>query len=234
MSFQDRKEAGQRLAAALGRYKSQDCIVLALPRGGVPVAAEVADALHAPLDLILVRKIGAPWHPELAVGAVVDGDAPTVVQLPQVMRMSGTSQQEFDAVCKRERAEIERRRKHYFGDVPPLDPKGKVAIVIDDGIATGATMRAALEATRRRAPKKLILAVPVASQEALEDLTRDADEIICLESPEPFRAVGIHYRNFDQTSDEEVIATLARLRGAQLSTPLTRIKAPRFGVKQTS
>jgi len=212
MSFRNRKEAGLQLAAALSRYKGQDCIVLALPRGGVPVAAEVAEALNAPLDLILVRKIGAPWHPELAVGAVVDGGAPTIVQLPEVMRMSGTSKKEFDEICERERAEIERRREHYLGGIAPLDPKGKIAILIDDGIATGATMHAALQATRRHGPKRLILAVPVASHEALEDLGSVADEVVCLEVPEPFRAVGLHYHDFDQTSDEEVIAALARLR----------------------
>jgi predicted phosphoribosyltransferase len=212
MRFRDRKDAGQRLAAALARYKGQDCVVLALPRGGVPVAAEVAEALGAPLDLILVRKIGAPWHPELAVGAVVDGGTPTVVQLPEVMRMSGTSKKEFDEICLRERAEIERRRAHYLSGVVPLDPKGKIAILIDDGIATGATMHAALQATRRRGPKRLILAVPVASHEALEDLGTVADEVVCLETPESFRAVGLHYRNFDQTSDEEVISALTRLR----------------------
>lgn len=212
MRFSNRKEAGERLAAALSRYKEQDCVVYALPRGGVPVAAEIAAALAAPLDVILVRKIGAPWHPELAIGAVVDGGSPTIVRLPDLMRLTGTTEKEFDEICARERAEIERRRWRYVSGAPPIDPKGRIAIVVDDGIATGATMRAALQATRRRGPKKLILAVPVAARESLAELRTVADEVVCLSSPEPFEAVGLHYLNFEQTTDEEVVAALTRLR----------------------
>lgn len=212
MRFSNRKEAGERLAAALSRYKGQDCVVYALPRGGVPVAAEIAAALAAPLDVILVRKIGAPWHPELAIGAVVDGGSPTIVRLPDLMRLTGTTEKEFDEICARERAEIERRRWRYVSGAPPIDPRGRIAIVVDDGIATGATMRAALQATRRRGPKKLILAVPVAARESLAELRTIADEVVCLSSPEPFEAVGLHYLNFEQTTDEEVVAALTRLR----------------------
>lgn len=209
MPFQDRVDAGRQLAKALSDFKGQDCVVLALPRGGVPVAAEVAAALKAPLDLILVRKIGAPVQPELAIGAVVDGGAPIVVRNEEVMRLSGTREAEFDAICKRELAEIERRRKLYMGGRPPLDPKGRIAIVVDDGLATGATMRAALRATRKRGPKMLVLAVPVAPPETLESFRDEADRIVCLERPEDFGAVGYFYRDFRQVSDDEVIAMLS-------------------------
>ena len=210
MLFRDRADAGRKLAAALLSYKGEDCVVLALPRGGVPVAAEVAKALQAPLDLLLVRKIGAPSQPELAVGAVVDGGTPIIVRNDDVIRLSGTSEREFDTICAREQAEIERRRKHYLAGKAPLDPRGRVAIVIDDGIATGATMRAALRATRMRRPKKLVLAVPVAPSETLESLRAEADQIVCLASPEPFGAVGYFYDNFDQVEDEQVTAILSQ------------------------
>ena len=210
MPFRDRKDAGQQLAKAMPDLKGQNCVVLALPRGGVPVAAEVAAALQAPLGLILVRKIGAPDQPELAIGAVVDGGAPIVVRNDEIMRMSGTREAEFNAICTRELAEIERRRTLYLGDRPPLDPNGRVAIVVDDGLATGATMRAALRATRKRSPKMLIMAVPVAPPDTLESLRGEADRIVCLESPEAFGAVGFFYRNFSQVSDSEVIAYLSK------------------------
>ncbi len=214
MLFHDRADAGRKLAAALAAYKGENCIILALPRGGVPVAAEVAAALHAPLDLILVRKIGAPLQPELAIGAVVDGGAPIIVRNPELIKLSGTSPREFDTICASEQVEIERRRKRYLSGIRPLDPKSRVTIVIDDGIATGATMRAALQATRKRGPKKLVLAVPTAPLDTLESLRAVVDEIVCLDSPEPFGAVGYYYENFDQVSDEEVTATLARLHTA--------------------
>ncbi len=208
MPFRNRQDAGRQLAAALSQYKGKDCIALALPRGGVPVAAEVAKALNAPLDLILVRKIGAPDQPELALGAVVDGGTPIVVHNEAVMAMSGASAAEFDAICARELAEIERRRSMYLGSRRPLDPKGRIAIVIDDGLATGATMRAALRATRQRGPKKLVMAVPVAPPETLDEFRSLADEIVCLESPVVFGAVGYFYRDFRQVTDEEVVAAL--------------------------
>ncbi|HVP98435.1 MAG TPA: phosphoribosyltransferase family protein [Roseiarcus sp.] len=210
MSFKDRCEAGKKLAKALKRYADQRPIILALPRGGVPVAAEVAAALKAALDLILVRKIGVPWQPELAMGAVVDGGTPIIVRNEDVIRDAGVDEAEFKRVCDHELAEIESRRRRYFGDRPPIDVKNRVTIVIDDGIATGATIRAALRATRMRAPKALVLAVPVASTEALAELDKEADDVICLEAHDLLGAIGFYYLDFRQTSDEEVIAAMTR------------------------
>lgn len=210
MPFADRADAGRRLAKALARYKAEQPVLLALPRGGVPVAAEVAAALAAPLDLILVRKIGLPFQPELAMGAVVDGGKPITVRNDYVIRQAGVSEAEFLAICDHELAEIERRRTRYVGERPRAEVAGRAAIVIDDGIATGATTRAALRATRMRHPKRLVLAVPVAPTGTLEELRDEADEIVCLEDYEPFGAIGLFYENFQQVSDEEVIAILAR------------------------
>jgi predicted phosphoribosyltransferase len=210
MPFADRIDAGRRLAAALTKYEAERPIVLALPRGGVPVAAEVAAALAAPLDLILVRKIGVPIQPELAMGAVVDGGEPITVRNEDVIRLTGITETEFQAACRRELGEIERRRKRYVGDRPHPEVAGKVAIVIDDGVATGATIRAALRATRMRNPKTLVLAVPVAPSRTLQELREEADEIICLEDYEPFFAIGAFYGDFGQLSDEDVIAILRR------------------------
>lgn len=210
MLFKNRRDAGRQLAAALRRLKGQDCVVLALPRGGVPVAAEVASVLKAPLDLLMVRKIGAPAQPELAVGAVIDGAAPLILRDDNLMRLSGTSARAFDAVCSAELAEIERRRKFYLGARPPVSLAGKVAIVIDDGLATGNTMRVALEAVRRQSPRQVIMAVPVAPRSALEQFRGQADEIVCLATPEPFGAVGYFYDDFSPTSDGEVITLMAQ------------------------
>ena len=163
MSFKDRADAARKLVLALADYKNHQPVILALPRGGVPVAAKVAAALNAPLDLILVRKIGVPYQPELAMGAVVDGEKPLVVRNEDVIRFAGIADSEFNAVCDSELAEIERRRQRYLGSRERVEVAGRTAIVIDDGIATGATTRAALRATRMRKPRKLILAVPVAS-----------------------------------------------------------------------
>ena len=211
MPFHNRKDAGQKLAAALAGYKSQKSVVLALPRGGVPVAAEVAAALGAPLDLILVRKIGLPFQPELAMGAVADGSTPMVVRNEDVIRIAGVSEEEFKAVCDRELAEIERRRQRYLGGRCAVDISGRTAIVVDDGIATGATTRAALRATRARNPIRLVLAVPVAPTESLAALRREVDDLVCLEDYESFGAIGFYYSDFRQISDEDVIETLARL-----------------------
>ena len=210
MTFQDRSDAGRRLAKALSEYKGRNAVVLALPRGGVPVAAEVAAALGAPLDLILVRKIGVPAQPELAMGAVVDGSAPIVVRNDEVIELSGTTAEEFDAACATELAEIERRRQLYIGDRARAEIAGQVVIVIDDGIATGATSRAALQAIRNRKPKELVLAVPVAPPDTVTQLRPEVDALICLETPELFGAIGYFYRNFGQVSDQEVIAILKR------------------------
>ncbi len=208
MPFRNRKDAGARLAAALARYKAERPVVLALPRGGVPVAAEIATALAAPLDLILVRKIGVPFQRELAMGAVVDGGQPTIVRNWDVIAMADVSEEEFQAVCAVELAEIERRRHAYVGERPPLAVTGRTTIVADDGLATGATMKAALRALRMRAPKRLVMAVPVAPSDTLADMGREADDIVCLESPAIFGAIGAFYDDFRQISDGQVIALL--------------------------
>jgi predicted phosphoribosyltransferase len=210
MPFQNRAEAGRKLAAALAGYKEQRPVILALPRGGVPVAAEVAKALDAPLDLILVRKVGVPSQPELAMGAVVDGGAPLIVRNEDVIRATGVDEAVFTAVCDAERIEIERRRNRYLGDRARADIAGRTAIVVDDGVATGATTRAALRATRQRHPKRLVLAVPVAPTDSLAELRQEADDVVCLEDHALFYAIGVYYRDFSQTSDEEVIKILAR------------------------
>jgi putative phosphoribosyl transferase len=210
MPFLDRSDAGRQLAGALAGYKDQHPVILALPRGGVPVAAEVAAALDAAVDLILVRKLGVPAEPELAMGAVVDGAVPIVVRNDDVIRITGVGETEFNATRDAELAEIERRRRRYLGDRERADVAGRTAIVIDDGIATGATVRAALRATRMRKPKKLVVAVPVAPTESLEELRGEADEIVCIEQYECFGAIGACYADFQQVSDEEVIETLKR------------------------
>jgi putative phosphoribosyl transferase len=210
MSFQDRTDAGRQLARALAGYKGQQPVVLALPRGGVSVAAEVATALDAPLDVILVRKIGVPFQPELAMGAVVDGDEPLVVRNEAVIRHAGIGEAAFQAVCDSELAEVERRRQRYLGGRERIEVTGRSAIVIDDGIATGATMRAALRATRLRKPKKLILAVPVAATDSLAVMRREADEIVCIEVHADLGAIGYYYSDFRAVPDEAVIALLAQ------------------------
>lgn len=210
MSFGNRSDAGRRLAARLAKFKDQRPVILALPRGGAPVAAEVAAALQAPLDLILVRKIGAPMQPELAMGAVVDGHSPIIVRNEDIIRLAGVDESEFQAVCADELAEIERRRQRYIGARPRLNVKGRIVIVVDDGIATGATTRAALQAIRLRDPQKLVLAVPVAPTDTLASMREEADEVVCLEDHEIFGAIGYFYDDFRQTTDEEVIDILAR------------------------
>jgi len=176
------------------------------------VAAEVAAALNAPLDVILVRKIGAPRQPELAVGSVVDGGAPTVVCDRELMNLTGTSPAQFDAICIRELTEIERRRRLYLGDRQPTALKGRVVIVVDDGFATGNTMRAALQAVRMHSPKMTVVAVPVAPPGIYRQLRDETDLIVCLATPEPFGAVGKFYDDFDPVGDSEVISLLAANR----------------------
>lgn len=219
MPFRDRSDAGRMLASELVRYKDQRPVVLALPRGGVPVAAEIAAALEAPLDLILVRKIGVPYQPELAMGAVVDGGAPIIVRNEDVLALAGIEEADFKAICERELGEIERRRHRYLGRRERPEIAGRTAIVVDDGIATGATTRAALQAARQRDPKMLVLAVPVAPSDTLAALRDETDEIICLEHHAAFGAIGYYYADFSQISDEEVVELLARFpTGVQQAT----------------
>lgn len=210
MAFEDRVDAGRRLAAALAPYKDKAPAVLALPRGGVPVAAEIANALAAPLDLILVRKIGVPGNSELAMGAVVDGATPIVVRNEDIIQLIGINESEFKAVCDRELKEIDRRRSRYLGGRERVNLAGRTVIIVDDGIATGATMRAALQATRMRNPGKLILAVPVAPTDTLATLRREVDELVCLEDHEAFGAIGYYYLNFSQVSDDDVVEILKK------------------------
>jgi len=217
MSFRNRIEAGRKLAAALVSYRDKRPVVLALPRGGVPVAAEVASTLSAPLDLILVRKIGVPFEPELAMGAVVDGGSSIIVRNEDVIRHAGIEEVEFQAVCETQLAEIERRRERYLGNRERADVTGRTAIVVDDGIATGATIRAALRATRMRNPQRLVLAVPVAPTESLAELQDEADDLVCLENHEMFGAIGYYYDDFRQVADEDVIEILARFSTRQRS-----------------
>ncbi len=207
--FADRLEAGRLLAQRLAAMRlPPPVVVLALPRGGVPVAAEVARALHAPLDLLLVRKIGVPWQPELALAAVVDGDEPQIVVDDEVQRMCGAERDYIDAQAAHELAEIERRRRVYLRGRAPLGVAGATAVVVDDGIATGTSVRAALKALRRRRPKRLVLAVPVAPSDTLAALRAEVDDVVCLAEPEPFRAIGLHYDDFHQLDDAEVLAAL--------------------------
>lgn len=211
-TFRDRRDAGLQLAAAMKRFHDDRPVVLALPRGGVPVAFEVARALGAELDLLLVRKIGAPGHEELAIGAVVDGKDPQLVLNREIIAAAAPPPGYIDAEKKRQLAEIERRRRLYRGAEQPVDVKGRTVIVIDDGIATGATVRAALRGVRQNEPKRLILAVPVAPPETLEKLAPECDEIVCLSAPPWFNAVGSHYADFTQTTDEEVMGLVAQAK----------------------
>lgn len=210
MPFTDRIEAGRKLANALAVYKDDKPIVMALPRGGVPVAAEVAAALRAPLDLILVRKIGVPFQPELAMGAVVDGPKPITIRNDDVIASCGIQAKEFDEVRGRELAEIDRRRRLYLAGRPHPEVSGRTVIVVDDGIATGATTRAALQAMRERKVGKLVLAVPVAPSDTLARLQSECDAIVCLENYSFFGAIGAYYADFRQITDDEVIALLDR------------------------
>jgi putative phosphoribosyl transferase len=207
--FANRAEAARALADRLANeHLPGPLVVLALPRGGVPIGAEIARRLDAPLDLLLVRKIGAPWQSELAVAAVVDGQTPDVVIDEQICAATGASRAYIDEQAKLEWREIERRRERYLRGRPALPVEGKTVIVVDDGIATGTTVRAALKALRRRKPARLVLAVPVAPHDTLLQLQREVDLIVCLAEPYPFRAIGLHYVDFHQVSDEEVIAAL--------------------------
>jgi putative phosphoribosyl transferase len=206
--LRDRCDAGRRLAAVLMRFKSEQPVVLALPRGGVPVGFEVAQALGAPLDVVLVRKIGAPGQPELGIGAIVDGSEPRLVLNDEMVRLVQPEADYVEAEHKRQRAELERRRQLYRGARPPAAVEGRTVIVVDDGIATGGSVKAVLQALAHARPARLVLAVPVAPQDSLDAIAAAADEVVCLARPDPFFAVGAHYRDFTQTTDDEVVALL--------------------------
>ena len=207
--FADRRAAGQQLAEAVAELGIKDPVVLALPRGGVPVAYEVAKRLKSPLDILLVRKIGAPGHEEFGIGALVDGPAPQVVIDEATARAVGASSDYIEREIARQLIEIERRRRAYARECP-VPVANKTVILVDDGIATGGTVTAALQALAKSSVDKVILAVPVAPSAALRNLSHLCDAVVCLWAPEPFYAVGAHYANFEQTSDGEVIDLLEK------------------------
>ncbi|AZO05464.1 MULTISPECIES: phosphoribosyltransferase [unclassified Mesorhizobium] len=210
--FRDRQEAGQKLGASLDLLQLKDPIVLALPRGGVPVAAEVAKALKAPLDLVIVRKVGAPGNPELAVAAIVDGEPPDVVLNREIVEAYALDDGALRVLIAQERPELERRRAVYRGKDLPLSVAGKTVIVVDDGAATGTTMKVAIRALKRRSPRKIIVALPVAPVDTADELSQEAD-LICLNQPARFRALSYYYGNFPQLSDNEVLDLMALARG---------------------
>ncbi|MGV3743303.1 MAG: phosphoribosyltransferase [Burkholderiaceae bacterium] len=225
--FKDRRDAGLQLASALMYLKKDRPVILALPRGGVPVAYEVAHELMAPLDVLVVRKIGAPGYAELGIGAVVDGEHPQTVLHEDLIRQLNVPASYLAEETQRQLVEIERRRKCYCGDRPPLQVHGRTVIIVDDGIATGGTMAAALKAVAREGPEKLIFAVPVAARDSLDRLCREVDDGISLVVPPDFRAVGQFYRDFDQTEDEEVISLLERQYvGLRSNNSRTQSSAP--------
>jgi putative phosphoribosyl transferase len=209
MIFRDRTDAGRQLAARLTRYADRkDVLVLALPRGGVPVAYEVAKELKAPLDVFLVRKLGVPGYEELAMGAIASGGVRVVNE--DIVNYLGIPDEVIDAIAAVELRELERRALAYRDDRPPPDVKGRIVILIDDGLATGSTMRAAAEALRKQGPARIVVAVPVSSPETCDEFRSEVDEIVCAVTPEPFRGVGLWYQDFSQTTDEEVRELLER------------------------
>src|SRR6516165_5620807 len=210
MKFADRAAAGRQLAAQLERFNNRAPVVLALPRGGVAVGFEIAQALNAPLDIVLVRKIGVPWQSELALGAVTDGASPETFIDRDMAAVLDIPESYVQEATVRQLDEIERRRRTYCAGRTPLEITGRTAIVVDDGIATGATMQVAIRAVRRRGPARLVLAVPVAPPDTLAALGREADEAVCLETPIGLGAIGFYYRDFHQLSDAEVTDLLAR------------------------
>src|SRR6267378_4882466 len=209
--FRDRSEAGRLLAEKLARYSNRpDLLVLGLPRGGVPVAYEVARSLNAPLDVFLVRKLGVPGHEEFAMGAIATGDVR--VLNPQAVRALSIPDYVIDSVVAREQQELERRERLYRGNRPAPDVRGKTIVLVDDGLATGASMQAAVQALREKQARRIVVAVPIAAPETCEQLKEQVDDIICAVTPDPFYAVGLWYRDFSQTTDEEVRKLLERAR----------------------
>lgn len=212
LPFADRTAAGRALAEKLDARDYANPVVYALPRGGVPIALEVAKRLSAPLDLLLVRKIGVPRYEELAAGSVVDGEEPDVIVNEEIVHAARMSSAAFDGAVARALKEIELRRALYLGDANPVAAKGATAILVDDGIATGASMRAAVEAVRRRGPARVVVAVPVSSREAAAEFSELADAFVCVAAPENFGAVGYYYRDFSQLTDDDVIALMRQAR----------------------
>lgn len=209
MRFLNRRQAGHILAQRLAHYANRaDVLVLGLPRGGVPVAYEVAQALHAALDIILVRKLGVPWREELAMGAIASGGVRVLNQ--DVVETLNISERVIDAITAKETDELERRALAYRGDRPPPVVAGKIVIVVDDGLATGSTMRAAITALKQQAPARLVVAVPTAARETVYEFESEVDEVVCVITPEPFHAVGLWYLDFSPTSDDEVRDLLAQ------------------------
>ncbi|OPG03803.1 phosphoribosyltransferase [Microbispora sp. GKU 823] len=207
--FVDRRDAGLRLGERLrGLPGTEDAVVLGLPRGGVPVAFQVARALGAPLDVIVVRKLGVPYQPELGFGAIGEGGVRVVN--PDVVRLANITRAEMAEVERRERAELERRARRFRGGREPVDLAGRTVIVVDDGIATGGTARAACQVARAHGASRVVLAVPVGAPETIASLRRDADEVVCLDTPDHFYAIGAWYDDFTQTSDEDVVDCLRR------------------------
>lgn len=207
--FKNRREAGQALAKELSAYSnSNDVVILALPRGGVPVAFEVAQELHAPMDVLIVRKLGTPGQKELAMGAIASGNVRILNE--SVVKQLGIPAEVVEEISRQEREEMERRERAYRGDRAAVDVLGKTCIVIDDGIATGATMRAAVTVLKQLGTQRLIVAAPTAARDTYVTLCREADEVVCLATPEPYIAVGVWYDQFPQTSDEEVCSLLDR------------------------
>ena len=215
--FKDRTDAGQFLAEKLTEYANRsDVVVLALPRGGVPVAYEVANRLNAPLDVFVVRKLGVPGHEELAMGAIASGGVR--VLNPDVLSYVRIHEAIIDQVTEFETSELQRRERLYRGTRPPLEVKGRTVIIVDDGLATGSTMRAAVKALRQKHPRKIIVAVPVGARETCDSFENEVDTMaVCAITPEPFQAVGLWYRDFSQTTDEEVRALLARADRAKVA-----------------
>ena len=209
--FADRTAAGRRLAEALGRYRDRDVLVLGLPRGGVPVAFQVAAALDAPLDVLVVRKLGVPFQPELAFGAIGEGGVKVLNEV--VLRRLGLDPGDMAAVEAQQRAELQRRVDRYRGGRPGLDPTGRTVLIVDDGFATGATARAAALVARAQGAETVVLAAPIGAPDTLASLATVADEVVCLVAPRDFMAVGQGYDDFGQTSDEEVCALLAAAHG---------------------
>jgi putative phosphoribosyl transferase len=208
--FEDRRDAGKKLAGSLIRHREGHPVVFALPRGGVPVGYEVARALGAPLDVLVARKLGAPDQPEFGIGAVAPGGVRVLNE--SAVRRLGIPEDYLDKITRQETAEVERRLRHFRGDLPEADVSGRTAVLVDDGLATGVTARAAVEALRLRGPERVVLAAPVCAAQTAALFRSEVDELVCLKCPPDLGAIGFWYRHFDQTPDEEVVRLLEKFR----------------------